>query len=846
MSSPCNPKVTATGITEAEAEQLLLRVKNLAQLRAAKTGQPIDQALREIAGEIKAEESMMAKIHERNALLTLQKKQELKNYAARFVQAGRSIGEGVLAFLQGSSRLIGGARKSLDYQAKATHGKYFGRLVAELEQAGVLSAFKNPDENMLRDIYREMGATHPGMPAKSVTNNKTAFAIAQVIEGVTAEMVARQNRAGAYIRRVPGYITRQTHDQSAIRAIGRVNGQLSKEASFQAWYNFVIPLIDQEKTFLGTNPQATMRMIHEGLYTGIHGPARDESDITGVVVQGALAKKLSEMRVLHFIDADAALKYNQAFGIKDFKEQILHDLHVRARSIALMENLGPSPEAALQQVIRELGDESRMADDAAKHVDSLKDWRIQAAMNEITGKNEMSGNPTLSNITGTAKVLAQMARMGSVLLSSFSDRAFLQAEMAHQGMAPLQVFAKQLTSLLPNSAENKQMLRLMGVAMDGLLGNALSRYSNHSTVSGWAHTLQKHFFNLNGLNLWTDASKGAAAQLMAAHLGEHAHLSLDELPGELRNILSLYDITKSRWDAIRSHVVEHEGAKLILPSEVRVDDATIVKLVQERGLEPTAANIARERDALDTALRTYIADRVDIAVPTPGAAERKYSTFDTRAGTPLGEAVRMIMLFKSFPITVMRKVIGREIYGRGATSMLDWLQHDHRGKFNLAMMMAMATVLGYTSGAIRDALKGRTPKPLVDDDGKLVWGNINDAVIRGGSLGILGDVLFNEYDSHYRGFLDSMAGPIVGNIDALQNIKTGIMNGRDVSQPTGKLLLDNAPMINLFYIRPVLDYLWLWNMQEMLSPGSLSQMESFVERNNKQGFFVRPSEVVNK
>lgn len=847
MPSPCNPNVTATGVTQNEAEALLQKVKNLAQLRAEKTGKPVDQALREIAGELIAEEKTMNKVYERNQLLTIQKKQDVKNFVGRFVQKGRSAGEGVLAFLQGSARVIAGARLSLDYQSKALHGKYFGSMVAQMEKAGVLSAFKHPDENMLRDIYREMGDMAPGQPANSKTGNKTAFTIAQIIDGTMAELVARQNRAGAFIRRLPGYIMRQTHDQAAIRAMGGIgNNQQSKQASYIAWRDFIRPLIDDERTFQGADPEKVMRNIHDALYSGIHGPARDEADVMGTTVIGSLANKVSESRVLHFKDADSALRYNQAFGIKDFKEQILHDLHVRTRSVAMMENLGPSPDATLKQVIRELQEESRGADDAAKHVGSLDDWRIQAAFNEISGRNEMSANPTLSNVTGTVKVLAQMAKMGSVVLSSFSDRAFLQAEMAHQGMSNLQVLGAQITSLLPKSIENKQMLRMMGVAMEGLMGNALSRYSNHSTTSGWGHELQKHFFNLNGLNLWTDASKGAAAQLMVAHLGEHAGMAFKELPEELSRILSLYDITPSRWDAIRSHVVDHGDAKLILPDAVKVPEEQLKKLVEERGLTASPANIARERDAIETALRTYIADRVDHAVPTPGAAERKYSTFDTKAGTPLGEAVRMIMLFKSFPITIMRKILGREIYGRGATSMKDWLLHDHMGKFNLATMIAMGTVIGYASGAVRDALKGRTPKPLIDDEGNMVWKNVNDAAIRGGSLGILGDVLLSEYDSSYRGFLGAMAGPIAGQLDQVMDIKTSLQRGESATQATGKLFLDNAPMINLFYIRPVLDYLVLWQMQEMMTPGSLHRMESAVERNNKQGFFVRPSETIGK
>jgi hypothetical protein len=450
--------------------------------------------------------------------------------------------------------------------------------------------------------------------------------------------------------------------------------------------------------------------------------------------------------------------------------------------------------------------------------------------------------------------------MGGVVLSSLSDKVFLQAEMAHQGIGNLDTLGKQITGMFPRGPERKKALRLMGVAMDGLMGNALSRYSNHSSTSGWAHSAQKMFFDLNLLNSWTDANKATAAELMAANLGEHADLRFEELPQELSRVLTQYDITPLRWDAIRSTVVDARGGQMILPDQVSQIPLTraealsrgdmegawngrsIEDLVLDRGLTPTRANILRERDALETAIGTYIVDRTDIAVPTPGAAERKYSTFDTKAGTPLGEAIRMMMLFKSFPITIMRKILGREIYGRGADTMRDWLLHDHRGKFNLAMLIAMGTAAGYMSGAIRDALKGRTPKPLLLDDGSINYAALNDAAIRGGSLGILGDVLMSEYDSTYRGFLESMAGPIVGQLDQVFDIKGKALEGKNVAQPTGKLLLDNAPMINLFYIRPVLDYLVLWNLQEMMSPGSLSRMESAVEQKNHQGFYIRPTE----
>ncbi len=841
MPSPCGPNVRAgNDVTERQAEELLQRLMSRARANSQQTGQPLADSLRQIAGELREEEILMGQVAQRNNLLTLRAKRGVKDYIGRF----KTMGEGLLAFLQGSEKLIEGARNSLDYNVKAIHGKYFGRLVAELEQSDLMREFRRSDPAFVLDIYREMANMRPGVSVhEPTTGNRKAFQIAKIVEDLYSEMVARQNRAGAHIRRVPGYIIRQTHDQMAIRAIGS-----NKSESYQAWSEFVRPLIDADRTFRGGDGEKILRNIHEGLYSGIHGPARDEANSVGIQVIDALADKVSANRVLWFRGPDEAFRYNQAFGTKNFKEALLSDIHFRARSIGLMESLGPTPQTTLDAIRRELQFDARGREDAAAQLDSLRTWKIQAAMDEITGRSEMPENPGMSRLIGTGKVMLQMAKMGAVTLASLSDRAFLHAEMHHQGIGALETLGKNIASIFPKGQERKRALRLMGVAMDGLLGNALSRYSSHSTTSGWAHAAQSRFFDLNLLNSWTDASKAAAGELMAAHLGEWATSPFRDLPEKLRNVLSQYDITPSRWDAIRMTSVHERGQSWVFPQELtRIPDEIIQGLVRERGLNPTAANITRERDLLETALRTYYADRIDHAIPTPGAAERKWSTMGTRAGTPLGEAVRLLMLFKSFPITVLNKIVGRHIHGRGAMSVREFITSDHRGKFDLAMMIAGVTAAGYVSGAIRDALKGRTPKPLIEN-GEIVWQNLNDAALRGGSLGILGDVLMSQYDRDYNNFLSWAAGPALGQMDTAMMAKTLLMRGeaRQAAGVTGKLLLDNAPMINLFYVRPVLDYFVLWNLEEMLSPGTLRKRERAIEMRNRQGFIVRPSEAVNE
>jgi hypothetical protein len=847
MANPCVTQIRKVSqISERDAAELLQKLQNRAKTRANRKNLPYEKALREIAGEEVLKERMNYQLQKRNRMLSIMAKRRRKATARGLP----TLGEGVRAFLVGVSNVAEGSRLSIDYQSKAIHGKYFGRLVAELEREKLISQFKRSDPEFVLQVYREMGAMEPGRAPGSVTGNDEAFRMAKIIDGITSEMVARNNRAGGYISRIPGYIIRQTHDMLKVRSLGKsgILSSPSKDASYKAWRDFVRPLIDDERTFEGADPEKFLRDVHEGIYTGIHGMARDEADLSRPMGAGSLANKMSQHRILWFKDADSAFAYNQRFGTRQFKEAVLQDIHSRARAIALMEGLGPNPESTFRQIVRELQEEARTGDDAAKQVDSLNDWKIRAAYDQVSGRAHISENPTLSNRVGNLKTVIQMSKMGAVVLTSIADRAFMQSELAFQGISHLDIFMKQLTSFIKRSPDDLRTVRYMGVAMDSLIGNALSRFTAHSAMSGWTHGAQKHFFNLNLLNQWTDASKAAAAELMAAHLGDHAHLPFKELPGELQRLLPQYSIGPDQWTFLRRLADSPnggEGGKMLLPDQVQfLTDDEIAQLVKLDKRKPTAANIARMRDQLETGLRTYYMDRVDIAVPTPGAGERVYTGLGTQSGTPLGEAVGMLMLFKTFPITIMRKILGRVVHGRGSPTFRHWLMNDHRGKFDLAMLMAMGTALGYVSMSLKEMVAGRTPKPLVQD-GELQWNVINDAAIRGGSLGMLGDVMLTQYDNDYRGFLKTLSGPAFGQLDTLFDMKSRAMAGESIKGPAGKLLIDNTPFINLFYLRPVLDYFVLWNLREMLSPGYLQKMDERY-RDAGQEYLIEQADPTNR
>jgi hypothetical protein len=123
------------------------------------------------------------------------------------------------------------------------------------------------------------------------------------------------------------------------------------------------------------------------------------------------------------------------------------------------------------------------------------------------------------------------------------------------------------------------------------------------------------------------------------------------------------------------------------------------------------------------------------------------------------------------------------------------------------------------------------------------WKTVNHAFLRGGGAGIFGDFLFTEYDQAYNSFTGAAAGPVFGQLDVASAGFAKAIRGEDPTQELSKTLLNNTPFINLFYIRPVLDYFVIWNIQEMCSPGYVDRMAESVEEQGQE-FIVDPREAV--
>ena len=106
-------------------------------------------------------------------------------------------------------------------------------------------------------------------------------------------------------------------------------------------------------------------------------------------------------------------------------------------------------------------------------------------------------------------------------------------------------------------------------------------------------------------------------------------------------------------------------------------------------------------------------------------------------------------------------------------------------------------------------------------------------------MGIAGDFLFGQQNRFGQGPAETVAGPVLGeSLNTLMTMWNQIKsdNTEDLAPEALRLALQNTPFINLFYVRGVLNYLFLDSLQESLSPGYLERSNAAMQRNEGQSY----------
>jgi len=872
-TDPCIEIVKkAAGVSDDEALELIEEVRRRKQLLEAEgKGHRAEEDLKRFA-ERKAQQTRInAALARKHAALNILKRQRVLDphwdtWMERADPAemskgafGQHVREGYQALLYGSVKGLAGARASVAARRGAIMADWLGALTREISQykPELIKALRD-DRRLMDNTIREMYELRPeGRPG--ITGDPDAKFMAELLTKYSEMARVRANNAGAFIRRLPGW-TPQNHDAKKLIKAGR-----------ETWVRTVLEHLDAERSFSEADPEEIPEIlgeIYQNIVTGRDRALRpaERGEFTG---PRNLARSLEKHRVLHFRSADDFLIYHERFGRGNVFTGTLEHLERLARKVSLMEVLGPNPEnmlaAHLKASARKIREDPNLPEEykqaALQHLNinlGRREGTIGRAFAEVMGETLIAENPTLARWMAGTRAVQSLAKLGGVTLSSINDTLTYAMNLRHRGRGLFESYLDALGVVFRGRTpkEKKEISYVLGAMYEGILGDIANRWNAQDRIPGKMAEAMDTFFRWNGLTWWTNRLRAGAVHGASAELALNARRAWSGLNENYRAVLETHGIGAREWRLIRKMPKEIGDYDYVLPEFIdTISDADIDRLLiperiaeirkalkvdevktaatraaREQAFEQRLARVRQEaRQDFRTKIQSFFVDEMDSSVIDADDRTRALLLQGTRPGTLVGEAARFVAQFKSFPIAYTQRILRGQRYRRAAGGP------DPVG---IANIIAGSLIFGYAAMTAKDLVKGRTPRDPRH------WNTWLAAALQSGGAGIYGDFFLGKASRFGNDALETMAGPVPETAGSIVGMVQKVINGDADAGDAFRFVQNNTPVINLWYTRYALDTLILYNLQEMLGPGTLRRRERRMKEDYGQEYIVPPSSYV--
>lgn len=778
--------------------------------------------LRSFAAREAERTSVAGALQRRRAALDILARDKLITSVDSLVASGLSPNKALLAVLEGTQRGVEGGRNSVAALNGAYEARYLGGLFADLQANRPHLVHVLSDPLMDGDIMRELAELKPG-GKPGVTDNEDAIYVARLFAAYDEMSRADLNRLGAAIGRFDGWSGAPVNDNVKMLAAGEAG-----------WIASVLPRLDLARSFPDVRSLKEIEDALAGIYDTIVTGAPGKAATTGTgarVGPADLAQSLGRSRMLHFRDAMQAQAYRHEFGSGNTVSSMVAHLRSAARMAANMEVLGPNPERMVATLVdrlkRRIGDDPTLSPgEKSSRMKGLAadSWALRSAVNVATDLVNRPVNATAAKISNDVRAWQSMVRFGGAGILSIADSVTSGVASQFRGSGFFKGFFSQLNGLRRGRPEGElaEISFLAGEGFDGIVGHIIASSAAVNGPIGRVAQMQEAVFRWNGASWWGDVKRAAAGRVIAAEMGMRAKVGYDDLPANYRHVLGLHGITAPMWDAIRQaefRIVD--GNSYVTPDRIRsLPDEAVA------GLGRTADDARRN---LELAVLRFFADETSYGVVEVDARTRRTMTLGTRPGTFAGEILRFIGQFKGLPMAFTQRVGGRAIYGhRNGAGLLVRTAH-------IGTLLAGMTMASYVAIVFDDLRKGYWP-PRDPADPK-TW---EAAFVKSGAAGIYIDFLVGRVSRFGSDLTETVPGSMIELTGLLLKARDADLSPREQTQAADWLdyATRNTPFVNLAYVRPALDFLFLNSMREAMSPGYLRKTNRSRQRDYDQKSFA--------
>jgi hypothetical protein len=712
----------------------------------------------------------------------------------------------------------------VESRTNAIKGRIHGKLGEVFERFRPrLAGLKQFNMGEMDDVIHHVFGKH----GKKVTN-PIARSMGDALMEAMEYARLRYNAAGGDIPKREDWGFFQTHDPTEMASVSKAE-----------WVRFVKDRIALERMFnedgAPISAKALNRQLDELYENTVSRGLKDlPGKDRGPGVGGSNVNVRANARFLVFKDSSAWLEYHNKFGGKTgVYDHVINSIERMARDTALLEVLGPYPEATLRLqenlidaaeargAISQVGKAGRKS---ATKIGAPK-TQLNALYRTVTGRSGITANESFSLWSNSVRGVLTSAALGGAFLSAIADLATTGLTARMTGVAPMKVWGRTLKMFAVNQTADRRLAVNLGFAAQGWASRAIAaqRVLGENVGHGWVERMTDVSLRASLLSPWTEAGRFSFQVEMLSFITAQAGKNFDDLNPALLRTFKEHGLTEEMWETIRKTDQWEDpagsGAKFLRAEDVQGTDL--------EGPKFDAAN----------KLQQVIIREMEYAIPGANARVRSVFTQGQPGGTMWGEIMRNTAMFKSFPISIQAMHWRR----LAATSGL-----GNKTEYALWLFAGM-TAMGAIGTQLTDISRGRDPQAI---DNPKFW---RDAMIRGGSGGLMGDLLLQE--GRYGGNMDTLLGPVwslgLKGFDlSIGNLKQALDgDDTDMGREFSRFVEQNMPGRSTWYARLAFERMLFDNLDRLLDPEAekeFAKVEKKRREERRQDYFARPGRGIQR
>lgn len=587
------------------------------------------------------------------------------------------------------------------------------------------------------------------------------------IEDMTKTVNKMLQASGVSIKEDPTWIMPQYH----------VPGRMIGEANEAAWINMHMKsgFLDWDNMgdflkgrVLPTTDEGRRELLAEVYNTIVTGGVKD----AGGNVTNSIASKYVHRRFIRYKTPEAWLEAHKAWGDDDIFGSLMTYVRRAGRDIALMQNLGANPAAAVRgmngRIEKRAGELDKSRGKAGKGLQLKAGSAEQIANNMYRVFSFAHKSPDLNPVAKTAyagvNMLSSARLTATTVAALFTDRATTALVKKRMGAGASSSFVKLMLS-----KNNKVQAVRNGAGVHSLVRSvtASERFLGEVMGPNWARQFPEFTVRFTGLANITTAGRQAFQVDAFGMLGDLAGTKFNDIPTATKGWFESYGITEADWDVFR---------------------ATPKLSDESGGMLPVIAILDRTDIPYGEALRLF--KKFGMAVDSE--MEKAIPTMSLRARVAKGESIDEASTAGVFMRT------GGQFMGFSLSMfylhMLPQLRRPGMGAVKgMSALVGLLTLAGATTLQAKAIIDGRDPEDMTTLN---FWLR---SALQGGGLGFAGDVL-----SRGTGMLESPSVRFLDDTGRLgKKAYQQLVEGRDAGL-TGefiKYMSQNTPALDSWQAR---------------------------------------------